>query len=772
MRNGGFWEENRIYRFFSVLLLSGITLFAGGAFLGVKEAGIREFLVVLLTVFLIMCLKGLSLKGRFLALFFLLVCLASLASLVGLREVGAFFGSYGKWLVGKGAWEEEWLSGYRFLQLIVLSVFCYFLQVILEKCKYLKPAAAVVSGGALIVCLYQGIELSRIGVALIFCYLALIYVEWQQSRWKKIHSGRPKQYMLWILPFFAFYFLLLILTPAPRKPYQWQWVKDAYRAVKEAVLTATQNLARGEREDFGVTFSGFSEDGELHGDFLESDRELMTIRSSAKLLTNVYLTGTVYDTFSGRGWEKNDEQTYRDRYLDTMETLAAIRIFDKEYQLDYLRESSLTLYYRYLHTSYLFLPLKLNRIEDERGNFLPLSAGQQLFGEQKGYGTEYEARYFQMNADQEAFYEFLENAGGWDETVLLEIMRNYGAAAGVSPDAGIFEEYRGRIYELYQKRPSLSTEMEAYLQEITRGAGTDLEKLMYIEEALSSLTYTRTPGGLPDGVRDERSFLDYFLLEKGEGYCTHFATAFVLLARAEGFPARYVQGFCVPMKGCQEASVTSGMAHAWPEVYLEGIGWIPFEPTPGYEGVRYTAWSMQHRKGEGEDEPEISAEEQLPQDFENADEMLMQEEGEKGEHEGLGRMRQAVKILGLAVPAVLTVCVLMLLLERIAGSRRYRRMDWNQKLQWEVWGNLRILAWLGIKRGDTETLQELGQRTKAVLEGESFTFFDTYEGILYGGKGASAEMVKKVRAEREILLEILKKRRWWVYLYFFFIFLE
>lgn len=765
MRVGGFLDENRIYRFFSVLLLACIALFAGGSLWGVKEIAVWQFLTVLCTVLILMCLRAFSVKGRFLTVVFLVICLAAIVPIVGRRTIGAFFSSYGRWLAGNWGWNEEWLPGYQFLQLVAVTILCHILQFFLERYRYLKLAAAAALGGTLLVCLYRGSNLSQTGVAFIFSYLALTYVEWQQSRWKKIHSKSRKQYMLWILPFFVLYFFLLLLVPAPQKPYQWQWAKDAYFAIKEAVLTATQNLSWKAREDFDMAFSGFSEDGELRGDLLQSNQELMTVQSSAKQLTNVYLAGTVYDTFHGRGWEKEDEQIYRDRYLDTMETLAAVRTFDKEYQLDYLRETSLTLYYRYLHTDYLFLPLKLNRMEDDRGNFLPLASGQQFLEEQKGYGTEYEVRYFQMNANQEAFNRFLEDSEGWDKTALQEIMRNYGAAAGVSAEVEELEEYHRKIYDLYLESPVLSAETQDYLHMLTKDAATDLEKLWRIEEELSSYTYTRTPGELSDSVRNGSSFLDYFLLEKKEGYCTHFATAFVLLARAEGIPARYVQGFCVPMKGKKEAVVTSDMAHAWPEVYLEGIGWIPFEPTPGYGQVRYTSWSMQQREEQGDARPEMSAREEPPGVPEEMDEGLQQEGMEGKEPKGAERLLQAAKVLGLAVPAVLAVCLLMLLLERMAEERRFKKMNNQQKLQREVSRNLRILAWLGVNRGDTETLQEMQQRARETLQEESLAFLEIYETILYGSGEAGEDCLREVVKEREILLELLKKRRKWVYIY-------
>jgi hypothetical protein len=64
------------------------------------------------------------------------------------------------------------------------------------------------------------------------------------------------------------------------------------------------------------------------------------------------------------------------------------------------------------------------------------------------------------------------------------------------------------------------------------------------------------------------------------GYCQHFAGAAALLLRLAGVPARMVSGFAtgVPRRGRFE--VRDVDAHAWIEVYFEGYGWVPFNPTP------------------------------------------------------------------------------------------------------------------------------------------------------------------------------------------------
>jgi len=78
--------------------------------------------------------------------------------------------------------------------------------------------------------------------------------------------------------------------------------------------------------------------------------------------------------------------------------------------------------------------------------------------------------------------------------------------------------------------------------------------------------------------------LDFFLFEQRQGYCEHFATAHAILCRLAGVPARVVTGYSTgnynPFSGLYEVSLSD--AHAWVEIYLQGIGWITMEPTPGF----------------------------------------------------------------------------------------------------------------------------------------------------------------------------------------------
>lgn len=76
------------------------------------------------------------------------------------------------------------------------------------------------------------------------------------------------------------------------------------------------------------------------------------------------------------------------------------------------------------------------------------------------------------------------------------------------------------------------------------------------------------------------SALDDFFITR-TGFCVHYATAMTLMLREEGIPARVAVGFLPGKRGMNGwTEVAADRAHAWPEVYFEGYGWIRFEPTP------------------------------------------------------------------------------------------------------------------------------------------------------------------------------------------------
>ncbi|MEZ5063031.1 MAG: transglutaminase-like domain-containing protein [Solirubrobacterales bacterium] len=73
-----------------------------------------------------------------------------------------------------------------------------------------------------------------------------------------------------------------------------------------------------------------------------------------------------------------------------------------------------------------------------------------------------------------------------------------------------------------------------------------------------------------------------FLFQDRIGYCQQFSGAMALMLRMVGIPARVATGFApgTPLADDKGFEVTDLEAHSWVEVYFDGIGWLPFDPTP------------------------------------------------------------------------------------------------------------------------------------------------------------------------------------------------
>ena len=102
-----------------------------------------------------------------------------------------------------------------------------------------------------------------------------------------------------------------------------------------------------------------------------------------------------------------------------------------------------------------------------------------------------------------------------------------------------------------------------------------------------NFTYSQTDVSIPAKDQD---YVDQFLFETLTGYCDNFSTSMVTMLRAVDIPARWVKGYTagnyVGTVGSDGAiyEVTNNNAHSWVEVFFPSQGWVPFEPTRGFEG--------------------------------------------------------------------------------------------------------------------------------------------------------------------------------------------
>jgi transglutaminase-like putative cysteine protease len=123
----------------------------------------------------------------------------------------------------------------------------------------------------------------------------------------------------------------------------------------------------------------------------------------------------------------------------------------------------------------------------------------------------------------------------------------------------------------------LPARVRTLAQQWTADAATPLAKALAIEDRLLQIPYdAAAPAPAPGS-----DFVDAFLFQIGQGYCTYYASAMAVMLRSLDIPSRWVVGFRVhaPAPG-QTLVVRDTDAHAWVEAYIPPYGWLTFDPTP------------------------------------------------------------------------------------------------------------------------------------------------------------------------------------------------
>ncbi|GHV39338.1 hypothetical protein FACS189490_02780 [Clostridia bacterium] len=293
---------------------------------------------------------------------------------------------------------------------------------------------------------------------------------------------------------------------------------------------------------FVLESTGFGKnDGTLGGDAFPEKDALLAVYSPGNI-SGMLLAGARQDYYSGNSWRnsvgsKSEELDSRLSELFSMSkaTVSAMLDLSATVQIRFLMTSTTTVF----APSYFFGVAELDgtqmKLFKDKGDNITAS---NIFRRDDGY----------------VIYNLYNSA--------------FASSSYFTTDV---EKYK-QIPESFPQR------VADLAEQITKNASQPQNKAINLQSFLKkNYDYTLTPGDTPPGV----DFVDYFLFEQKKGYCAYFATAFVMMCRSIGLPARYVTGFTVPpgMTDAGEHIITGENAHAWAEVYFEGTGWTTFNPT-------------------------------------------------------------------------------------------------------------------------------------------------------------------------------------------------
>lgn len=211
-------------------------------------------------------------------------------------------------------------------------------------------------------------------------------------------------------------------------------------------------------------------------------------------------------------------------------------------------------------------------------------------GENEGLLNWYDSYITDGNFGRMKSYDFkaYENAtGSWTDTAgkLFTFSTNEKISEYLT-DESWFNEF---VYENYAY---LSSKEISLMQEYVGDRGDQSEGHIEYSTAIKKVRdylnqnfiYTQDPGLSQVAVMEE-----FFKSKKG--YDTHFATAATFMFRYYGIPARYVEGYLVTPEDVKNAgedgqmSISQQNAHAWVEIYIDGIGFVPIEVSPEYYDV-------------------------------------------------------------------------------------------------------------------------------------------------------------------------------------------
>ncbi len=500
---------------------------------------------------------------------------------------------------------------------------------------------------------------------------------YHKSLSKKFKLPKLGLWQLSVLPIaILIVFTATVITPSKdAENLQWDYLVNVVDQVDNLIFGY-----KGTRKPFRLTTTGYpSSTNKLGGPVRVNQDLALLVDSPLPLL----LRGSVLDEYTGSSWississyrykfKDNDYKAKRESIFDYDEPIWS-KIDPKGQDNSFYLPIEVTIRNVGFETSVIFHPYSLEDLKMKKVGAIPYyNTNSEVFASRDLRDNEpytLMATVPNLTGNQD-FIDYINSSepdytDGYIEGIgivgdnqdynvkLLHILDSYTSVPDTVPQ---------RVYEL------------AFL--IARNKKTNYEKVAAIVQYLNSdnYSYSLTPNETPNG----RDFVDYFLFDLKEGYCTYYASALAIMARIVGVPTRYIEGFSMPSKKNRDGlyEVKNIHGHAWVEAYFPQVGWIPIDPTPG-TGADYldspqgapqydNYWQEYYRqyyekmKQEGQNRPQTPI---LTPDG-TGDELALQD----------------LLIVGLVLLALVLLVILLLLVYYLLGQRRFKKLPFSDQL--------------------------------------------------------------------------------------------
>lgn len=338
----------------------------------------------------------------------------------------------------------------------------------------------------------------------------------------------------------------------------------------------------------------------------------------------IYLKSKAYDKYTGCCWEDADKEI-KARYENNFYWLhhnnfyGQTQIANAISAVDELKIDEITIKVRNACSAYMYTPYMLASEDvldpDVIGDTTIKSQGKTVTIKVADYS--------------------------WDDIGRLKTkVRSLSDDEQYASDEASYYSYVGEV-DL-----KLTAEAEKYFDRALSGVSRNMstaDALKFVKKYLDeNLTYDENATAKPK----DKDFIEYLFEDSGKGYSIQYATAAVLMLRYLGVPARYVEGYIIPdssaelMTPGETYMATENNAHAWAEYYLDGVGFIPFEVTPGYDSL---ISGYDDRSGDNEQTAEETSGSDEPEQPDDREQNEEPDTSDNGNSKESGKLEDAQK---------------------------------------------------------------------------------------------------------------------------------
>lgn len=636
--------------------------------------------------------------------------------------------------------------------MVLVSFFTAFILFKIKKIFLLLPLYI----GSFIVYWYKFYD-SAYWMISAFLTLFLILMGLDKFYKERVTVENPTHYDIedfyspWLRTVFTYSILIVsiaVLLPKSNNTIHWPWLQQTvYNVYPDIVkLRSHDGSSResGSASLFSFSITGYQQnDSKLGGPVALSDRKIMTVQADS----NHYLRGNVKHRYTGDHWEaiigfvENHPLGYN---------FGGISEFEKE---NYYNETKITITNHSFASTTIFSPYRAVEVYSNDDHVLNVSSDNVMYFPDGVYDRE---RY----------------------AVQVQVPLPYGilVSRGLQLKKDSISDL-GKYLQVPENKITLRT--KELTREIVKDEKTDLNKATAIESYLrNNYIYNLNVSEVPD----DKEFIDHFLFDEQEGYCTYFATAMAIMLRLEGIPTRYIEGYLT--QETEESGVyevRQKNAHAWVEAFIEPVGWMTFEPTPVYP-IQSRLENYQPVVVEDEESASNEIENNVREPRPGFEDMLIDDSLDYMDGDGApiynevyedvpAELREMIiNILLIILLLIIPVRFLVGLLKYSYNEHKARRLPNNKRIIYLYGQITNLLGFLGYPQKYGETHSEYANRiaykffTHNVRGIQEIT--DIFVRSKYGNIPASDEDVLDLKMYKKTLEKRLRNQ-WRLVIYYY-----